>query len=390
MGAGGLGCELLKDLALMGFANLHVIDMDTIDLSNLNRQFLFRPKDIGRPKAHVAAEFINSRIKHCNVTPYYNKIEDMDFDFYRQFNIVVCGLDAIVARRWINGLLLSLLEFDEETGNVDQSSVIPLIDGGTEGFKGNTRLILPGLNACIDCTLDLYPPQTTFPLCTIATTPRLPEHCIEYARIMLWPQEKPFGDIPIDGDDPAHIKWLYERSLDRSNEFGIQGVTYRLTQGVIKNIIPAVASTNACIASISATEVFKLATSCSLILNNYIIFNQADGIYTYIFEAERKPDCLACNKQAPKYLEFQANDKLKKLIDYLCENIEYQMKSPAITTHINGKPKTLYMQSIKSLEEQTRPNLEKALVDLGLVNGQEILVSDKTSPNTLIFYLKFK
>ena len=236
----------------MGFSNLHVIDMDTIDLSNLNRQFLFRRKDIGKPKANVAAEFINSRIKHCHVknfkhfenlfkfllfskvTPYYNKIEDMDIDFYRQFNIVVCGLDAIVARSiilndlkiisllkyndclgWINGLLLSLLEFDEQSGNVDPSSVIPLIDGGTEGFKGNARLILPGLNACIDCTLDLYPPQTTFPLCTIATTPRLPEHCIEYARIMLWPQDKPFGDIPIDGDDPTHIKWLYEKSLDR-------------------------------------------------------------------------------------------------------------------------------------------------------------------------------
>jgi ubiquitin-activating enzyme E1 C len=53
----------------------------------------------------------------------------MDMDFYRSFNIVVCGLDSILARRWINGLLLSMLEYDEETGALDQSTIVQLEQG---------------------------------------------------------------------------------------------------------------------------------------------------------------------------------------------------------------------------------------------------------------------
>jgi len=52
---------------------------------------------------------------------------------------------------------MSFLHYED--GVLDPSSIIPLIDGGTEGFKGNVRVIIPGMTACVECTLELYPPQ---------------------------------------------------------------------------------------------------------------------------------------------------------------------------------------------------------------------------------------
>ncbi|XP_038067977.1 NEDD8-activating enzyme E1 catalytic subunit-like [Patiria miniata] len=388
VGAGGLGCEILKDLALMGFRQIDVIDMDTIDLSNLNRQFLFRLKDVGKPKANVAADFINQRIPGCNVTPHFKKIQDYDDTFYRQFHIVINGLDSIVARRWMNSMMLSLVNYED--GAVDPTSIVPMIDGGTEGFKGNARVILPGMTACVECTLELYPPQITFPMCTIAHTPRLPAHCIEYVKVLLWPQEEPFGkDVAIDGDDPTHIQWIFEKAQERADQFNIMGVTYRLTQGVVKHIIPAVASTNATIAAQCVTEAFKIASSCCGPLNNYMVFNDTDGLYTYTFEAEKKEDCVACS-QVPQVLTLPEDATLQNLIDHLTESASLQMKAPGITTIVNGKNKTLYMQNPEAIRVRTKENLPKKLTELGLAEKQELVVADITAPNALIFSLSFK
>ena len=125
-----------------------------------------------------------------------------------------------------------------------------MVDGGTEGFKGNSRIICPTVTACLECNLDLYPQQVAYPLCTIATVPRQPEHCIEYAKLLAWEDESPF-DCAVDGDNPEHIMWIMNRACARAEEFNIPTgpIDFRKTQGVVKNIIPAVASTNAVIAA---------------------------------------------------------------------------------------------------------------------------------------------
>lgn len=79
-------------------------------------------------------------------------------------------------------------EVYEEDGSPDMTTIKPLVDGGTEGFRGHARVIYPGLTPCFHCSLWLFPPQVTFPLCTLAETPRSPAHCIEYAHLIQWGQ----------------------------------------------------------------------------------------------------------------------------------------------------------------------------------------------------------
>ena len=186
--------------------------------------------------------------------------------------MVICGLDSIEARRWINAMLVSIAEEGS-----DMDALIPLIDGGTEGFKGQARVIVPSITSCIECQLDMHAPRAAVPLCTIASIPRQPEHCIEWAHVIAWEKEKPFPKL--DMDDPEHVTWLYQKALIRAQEFNIPGVTYASTQGVVKNIIPAIASTNAIIAAACCNEAFKLASSSAPTLGmeeNYMMYSCND------------------------------------------------------------------------------------------------------------------
>ncbi len=81
---------------MSGFTDIHCIDLDTVDVSNLNRQFLFRAKDIGQPKAKIAAEFITRKYQPLHPqlkVQWYNKpIQEFSKSWYKQFNIVIAGL----------------------------------------------------------------------------------------------------------------------------------------------------------------------------------------------------------------------------------------------------------------------------------------------------------
>uniref|UniRef100_A0ACD5VQB1 Uncharacterized protein n=2 Tax=Avena sativa TaxID=4498 RepID=A0ACD5VQB1_AVESA len=355
VGAGGLGCELLKDLALSGFKNLHVIDMDTIDVSNLNRQFLFRIQDVGKPKAEVAAKRVMERVSGVTIVPHFCRIEDKELEFYKQFQIIVLGLDSIEARSYINSVACGFLEYDADDKPV-QETVKPMVDGGTEGFKGHARVIMPGTTPCFECNIWLFPPQVKFPLCTLAETPRTAAHCIEYAHLIKW--DEVHSGKPFDADDAEHMQWIYSEALKRAELFGISGVTYSLTQGVVKNIIPAIASTNAIISAACALEALKLVSGSSRSVSNYLTYNGLEGTHIKVTEFVRDTDCLVCGPGT--LIELDTSSTLSEFIKMLEEHPKLLMAKASVTHEGNN----LYMQSPEVLEQMTRQNLSIPMFEL--------------------------
>ncbi len=143
VGAGGIGCELLKNLAGCSFGDIEVLDVDVIELSNLNRQFLFHPQHIGRPKAQVsvavfvadaqvAAEVLSAQFPAVRIRGHVGDLSDrrlFPLAFFRRFHLFFSALDNVQARRVLNGLALLLR--------------VPVVECGSAGFLGQATVCVP-------------------------------------------------------------------------------------------------------------------------------------------------------------------------------------------------------------------------------------------------------
>ncbi|ODM91116.1 SUMO-activating enzyme subunit 2 [Orchesella cincta] len=216
VGAGGVGCELLKNLVLTGFKDIHIIDLDTIEVSNLNRQFLFRREHVGRPKSHVAKDSALKFNPNVNITAYHDSITETKYDmnFYKQFGFVMNALDNRIARSHVNRMCLA--------------SDIPLIESGSSGTLGHVTVHKKGVTECFDCTQ--RPHQKTFPGCTIRNTPSEPIHCIVWSKHLF---NQLFGladadeDVSPDSADPEAISDAGKAALENESEQPIARVSTR-------------------------------------------------------------------------------------------------------------------------------------------------------------------
>lgn len=206
VGAGAIGCEMLKNWAMMGVATsgnslIHITDMDTIEKSNLNRQFLFRSKDVQQPKSSVAARAIKEMNSDVNVKSYVSRVgaeseAQFNDDFFASLSGVCTALDNVEARLYMDQRCLFY--------------GLPMLESGTLGTKGNTQIVVPHKTENYGASRD--PPEKSIPICTLKNFPNAIEHTLQWARDWF---EGEFFQAPSDVnkylEGPAFIKQLNEQ-----------------------------------------------------------------------------------------------------------------------------------------------------------------------------------
>jgi len=185
VGSGAIGCELLKNYAMLGVGtakkteteqagSIVLTDPDIIEPSNLNRQFLFREQHIRKPKAQTAAAAaiqMNSELKG-NIIARLDRVEEKsehiyDDKFLSELSVVTNALDNVKARLYVDQRCIT--------------ARTPLIEGGTLGAKGNVQVILPGVTLAYGQEND-DEANNEIPICTLKMFPEETIHCVEWAR----------------------------------------------------------------------------------------------------------------------------------------------------------------------------------------------------------------
>ncbi|KDO35490.1 hypothetical protein SPRG_00337 [Saprolegnia parasitica CBS 223.65] len=226
VGCGALGCEYLKNFAMVGMGCgpdglVTVTDNDRIEVSNLNRQFLFREHNVGQPKSVAATQAVrsmNASLKVKTLEQLVAPTTEHVFDdtFWSNLDFVTNALDNVKARLYVDSKCVFYKK--------------PLLESGTLGTKCNVQVVLPYKTASYaDGPKDAA--DDNIPMCTLRNFPSLIEHCIEWARAQFEDVfVVPFGDVAKFAADPStYIETVRKATLDHPNpKQGASAISHEL------------------------------------------------------------------------------------------------------------------------------------------------------------------
>lgn len=283
-GVGGLGCEIAKNLAMLGVGHIDLVDLDTIEHSNLNRQILFVGARLGEPKAIAAAKKLVEINPNIIVKGYHSSLERLDPSLYYNADVVIGGLDSMNARLNLNAQCIRFRK--------------PLVDGGVSGYYGHLYTIFPYRNACYECNPLPDLKSDEMAACTVVGIPRKRIHCV-------FKGDMAFKDKFDRDPNPKIVEDI--RFIQKvANELVVKHQFLpEYTEGDIVKIIdrhdPGIITINATISALQSHEAVKILhwkkghKGLGKPITDYVIFN-AVTMKLYHIEKNRNPKCSQCGK----------------------------------------------------------------------------------------------
>ncbi|MBY8982659.1 MAG: HesA/MoeB/ThiF family protein [Candidatus Lokiarchaeota archaeon] len=361
-GVGGLGCEIAKNLAMVGVGRLILVDLDIIEFSNFNRQLLFIDAEIGESKATAAAKKLRQINPYIKIEAYNSSLERLNPILYRSADIIIGGLDSMNARLNLNA---QAVRFNK-----------PLVDGGVSGYHGHIYTIFPFDNACYECNPLPTAENDEMAACTVVGIPRKRVHCLFKANMLY----KDKFDKDPDVKNLEVINFIQEEanSLVEKHNFPPNFSKSDIIK-ILDRHDPGIITINSIISALQSHEAIKILhwlkdnDALGIPGKSYIIFN-AMTMKFYQIEKKRNPNCIQCSHNVRREnITVNSNNLCQIIIDKLIEK-GYELNpdmEPIITI--------LDFNDINIIDLDTTI-LENGLRDLELItvagfNGGEIFVN---------------
>ena len=373
VGVGGLGVEVAKNLAMVGVGRLILVDLDTIEYSNLNRQVLFIGAPEGSSKAKYAAKRLQEMNPFIKVEAYNCPLQDLSPHLYSEADLYIAGLDSIEARLELNRRAIHYRK--------------PLIDAGTAAFNGHIYCVWPLSNACLECDPLIEREQDQLGACTLVGNPRRPAHCILK------------GQLKFEQDHSRPVNILKPKEVNTVKEYANQLLeehfpssqlftTDQIIQ-IIDNHEPTVITINCVMASYQSQEAVKILhhlhtppeeRKLGTLQLNYVIYNGLTGKF-YEIDKPKNSDCTMCgNNRTPLYrIKVSSSSQIQKIINKFA-------KEKSLPIDLEFPPTVFRIDSSDINEITTNMSVSKA----GIRDYETLLVTGFDDGTQIYIKLKIR
>ncbi len=361
-GIGGLGCEIAKNLVMVGVGHLDLVDLDIIEHSNLNRQVLFTDAKIGEAKATAATRKLKQINPNITIRGYHSSLERLDPSLYKFADVITGGLDSMNARLNLNAQSVRFKK--------------PFIDGGVSGYHGHVYTIFPYENACYECNPLFVGESDEMAACTVVGIPRKRIHCVFKGNMAF--QEKFERDPnPKNIKDIEFIQKIANELATKYNFLPLFSKTDVVK--IIDRHDPGIVTINAVIASFQSHETIKLLhwlrgnNALGKPLKTYTIYNGMTMKF-YSIEKKKNPVCIQCGDQV-KHIDVKIHQESP------CIQIIYALENQGYTLDPNMDPTLtiLDFNNVKEIDLNLTPKQNKLrnleLITAAGFNGGEIFVN---------------